>query len=223
MVALGKVSATTRESDLAEADRLSAVASSLRAGSASRAAVESEASALRAKWPDFSDDAEGQVMRLGAFLLSRGLAREDVVPARAIIAHISTLEAAQAQAPAAGGSCHGCGLPQGQSGPTPINTFLMEAVKSFETDANFRDQVKSGEIKPGQQSHPWIPGSAPHRGPGIGPSPWALSTLATMVRNDPHAIKLVGPQLRSAFRDRGLAIPDGFSKSAPQLNGRAAN
>src|ERR1700689_2765909 len=55
LIALGAVSAGTRESDLAEAERLESVASTLRPG-AGRKAVEAEAEALREKWPDFSDD-----------------------------------------------------------------------------------------------------------------------------------------------------------------------
>jgi len=222
-VVLAEVSAGTRESDLAEADKLSAVAASLRQGSQARAAVEAEASALRAKWPDFTDDAEGQVRRLGAYLLARGCMHEGMVPARAILDRLAKLEAeAQDQGPR---SCHGCGLPQQQrSGPPPVNTFLMAAIKFFETDGNFREQVKSGQVKAGESTHPWIPTAAPHRGPQPGPSPWALAVLATMIKNDPHALAALGPQLRATFRDRGISIQEVAKQAeAPRLNGHASH
>src|SRR6202000_1876386 len=93
MLALAHVSVSARETDLIEADKLEKMASSLRAGSSSRNALEKEASALRAKWPASADAAEGQVQRIGSYLMSKGLMpTADTVPARAILARIAELE-----------------------------------------------------------------------------------------------------------------------------------
>ena len=219
MLSLAETSMGVRESDLAEADRLSAVAETLRKGPG-RSAVEAEAAALRAKWPDFSDDPEGQIMRLGAYLLARGISHPDMVPARAILSRLVALEAEVKRTPTSV-SCHGCGLPISNSGPPVVNTALVSAVKHFEVDPAFRTQVVSGQVHPGQSTSPWIPGSPPHRGPGVGKSPCELPLLAQMIRHDPNALSAVGPKLRQAFYERGLSIDPPKPIDAPRLNGHA--
>lgn len=215
MVALASVSAATREADLAEADRISTMAATLRPGAA-RTAMEAEAAALRAKWPDFPDDSEGQLRRISAFLLGRGLMKEDTIPARAILALVFDLESKVATSSNAPKNCHGCGLPQMDSGPAPVNSLLISAIKTFETDANFRKQVTTGIVEPGQMTHPWIPGSQPHKGPNSSTSPWALPALAHMIRGERAAAAEVGPHLRAALKERGLSVPTpGAPTSAP--------
>lgn len=215
-VALAAASADGREADLAEADRLSAVAVTLRAGGAGRAAVEADAAALRAKWPDFTDDCDGQVQRLASHLLAHGF--PDIlsqVPARVAVQQLIELEGIAAEVEslreivaAAGGPCAACGLPRPEVGPGPVNSFVLEAVRRFESDSDFRTQVLSGSVKSGQLTHPWIPGAVPHKGPGEGVSPWAMPGLANAIRNDARVAAEVGPQLRAALAARGLALPD---------------
>lgn len=219
LVALAEVSAGARESDLAEADRLSAVAASLRPGSSSRAAVEEEVDALRAKWPDFQDDESGQVRRLGAYLLARGLAGPDVVPARAILDRIAELEERLASKDKAPINCHGCGLPIPNAGPRIVNTSLIAAIKQFEIDADFREQVMSGQIKPGQSPSPWVPTAAPHRGPHNSESPCKLSNLILMIQGDKDAAPEIGPKLSAVLKDRNVHIQSAPKKSAK--NGHA--
>lgn len=204
-VALAIASASAREADLAEADRLEAVAQTLRPGPA-RQAVEDEAAALRARWPDFPDDVEGQVRRLAVYLLGRGVAAP--VPARAAVELIAGLDAELAEARAASGHpCPGCGLPQPKAGSAPLNAYLVGAVETFEVDGGFREQVLTGQVQPGQSTHPWVPRAEPHRGPNPSPSPWALPTLSTQLRAEPRAAAKAGPRLRAALAERGLALP----------------
>jgi hypothetical protein len=209
----------TREADLTEASEIDAMAAKLRAGSAGRKALEADAAALRAKWPEFTDDPDGQVKRLVSALTTRGLLPPGafldngrtvggLVPARAILELLTKAESTR-DAPAAPRTCGGCGLPTGPSGPPTVNTFLLNAVKQFETDPEFREQVKTGSVKPGQSTHPWTNNGQNHKGPNDGKSPWAISTLATMIRNDVDAIRVVGPKLRAEFKERGLTIPAG--------------
>ena len=218
LVALAEVSASTRESDLEEADRLSAVASGLRAGSASRAAVESEAAALRAKWPDFSDDDDGQIRRIQAYLISRGLANQDVAPARSVIARLVDLEAQVARISKVSPTCFACGVTQPGLGTETVNTSLLSAVKHFEIDEKFRMQVLSGQVQPGESTSPWAPGSPPHRGPGPCKSPCDIATLSIMVRQDPNALGVLGPKLKAAMEERGHRMPSA-PKSNALLNG----
>jgi hypothetical protein len=230
LVVLAEVGAETREADLKEADRLTSMASTLRQGSAARSAVEADAAALRAKWPEFMDDSDGQVKRLTSFLLTRGMASPNMVPARVVLAHVTALESELAEVKArlatARRPCHACGLPPHDSTPVP-NAFLIEAVRYFEKDAAFREQVKSGQVAPGQSTHPWIPRSEPHKGPLPGTSPWALATLATMVRNDSAALSEVGPLLRAAFRERNVSVPEAPTTTAgagaPRLGAHGPN
>jgi hypothetical protein len=218
MVALATVSSDLRETDLAEADRIERMAASLKAGSAGRAALEAEVKALRAKWPDFDDSPEGQVLRLGAYLLSRKIARPDTVPARAVLDRIAELEAIVKKMQGTPRDCHACGIPYRAVGEATVNSFLVSAVEFFEKDDDFRDQVLSGQVQAGRLTHPWQHGSPPQRGPNATKSPWALADLAQMLRHDAYAAQKVGPKLREVLKKRGILL----SQTSTQLaNGHA--
>jgi hypothetical protein len=218
MVALATVSSDLREADLAEADRIERMATSLKAGSAGRAALEAEVEALRAKWPDFDDSPEGQVQRIGAYLLSRKIAHSDTVPARAVLARVAELEATVKKLSDAPRNCHACGIPHRAVGEAAVNSFLVSAVEFFEKDDDFRDQVLSGQVQAGKLTHPWQQASPPHRGPNATKSPWAIADLAQMLRYDAYAAQRIGPKLREVLKKRGILLPQASTQLA---NGHA--